>query len=144
MNVSGFHFDTSVVNMKDYDQVCACVQHMYTLQCDNGDECSSHDNALCLQDNLEQENLVIILMSTWEGGVPPPGCEPFYQWLDDMANDFRVPNTLLSRVRFAIFGLGSSVYDERFCLAAQQMFANLSKLGATPACGYAASTHKKG
>lgn len=22
MNVSGFHFDTSVVNMKDYDQVC--------------------------------------------------------------------------------------------------------------------------
>ena len=82
------------------------------------------------QDNLEQEDLVIVLLSTWDGGHPPARARTFFAWLKDMALDFRVSRTHLSRVRYAVFGLGNKEYDEDFCTAAVHMDKYLRDLGA--------------
>jgi tRNA wybutosine-synthesizing protein 1 len=103
MNVSGFHFDCDVVEFKDYDQ-----------------------------DNLEQEALLIFVVSTWTDGVPPPSAKIFFDWLKDMSLDFRVANTWLRAQKYAIFGLGNSLYDEDYCKAATTLDDDLLSLGAVP------------
>ena len=83
-------------------------------------------------DNLEKENIIIFVMCTWEGGVPPESATIFCNWLKDMAQDFRVPNTFLSNTKYAVFGLGSSEYApvDRFCTAALELDEHMYRLGA--------------
>lgn len=83
-------------------------------------------------DNLEKEEVIIFVMCTWEGGVPPESAQIFCSWLEDMANDFRVPNTFLSKTSYAVFGLGSSEYApvDRFCKAALLLDKHMERLGA--------------
>ena len=38
----------------------------------------------------------------------------FYTWLSESCIDFRVTSGFLSKIHFAVFGLGSSIYDENF------------------------------
>eukprot|EP00939_MAST-03C_sp_MAST-3C-sp1_P002798 g2798.t1 len=83
------------------------------------------------QDNLEHENVVVFLVSTWTGGKAPKKAEIFCNWLEDMAKDFRVGNNFLPKLRYAIFGLGNSEYDDNFCTAAKTINGHLEKLGAT-------------
>ena len=103
MHVSGFHFDVDIVNVADYDF-----------------------------DNLEQETMVLFLCPTWEGGAPPETAATFFMWLEDMVNDFRVSKTWLSSVRYAVFGLGSSVYADRgnFGTASAKLDRMMAGLGA--------------
>jgi len=82
------------------------------------------------QDNLEHENVVIFLISTWTGGKPAASGSVFFEWLEDMAKDFRVSQDFLSGIRFAVFGLGNREYDENFCRAAKELQMNMEKLGA--------------
>ena len=100
LHIAGFHFQTSVVNMKDYDQ-----------------------------DNLEQESIVIVIMSTWTQGVPPQDARVFCDWVNDMALDFRVSKVWLEKVPHAVFGLGNAEYDEYYCTAAKNMERDLTELG---------------
>lgn len=51
--------------------------------------------------------------------------------LQDLSKDFRVGRTLFKKVRFAVFGLGSSVYEENFCRPALEAESLLTELGAT-------------
>ena len=83
-------------------------------------------------DNLEKENVIVFIMCTWEGGVPPESAKIFCDWLEDMAHDFRVPNTFLANTSYAVFGLGSSEYApvDRFCTAALRLDENMHRLGA--------------
>ena len=67
------------------------------------------------EDNLESEDIVILLCSTWSEGVPPEDAAPFFAWLHDAAHDFRVSKNMLSKMTFAAFGLGGAVYSEHFC-----------------------------
>jgi len=84
------------------------------------------------QDNLEQEDVIIFVVSTWSGGSPPETCNVFFDWLADMGSDFRVDKTaFLAKVRFSVIGLGSSDYDSNFCGAAKKLQSLLSDLGAT-------------
>lgn len=101
MNVSGFLFDTTAVSLNEYDV-----------------------------DNLEQEPVVLFVVSTWTGGVPPEEGKVFFQWLKDMVDDFRVSRTWLSSVKFAVFGLGHAEYDDNFCQAARDLDSWLAQLGA--------------
>lgn len=73
---------------------------------------------------------MIVLLSTWDGGRPPARARTFYEWLKDMALDFRVSRTHLARVRYAVFGLGNAEYDEDWCTAAVRMDKYLRDLGA--------------
>ncbi|KAJ0397552.1 hypothetical protein ATCC90586_007730 [Pythium insidiosum] len=105
LHLSGFHFQTSVVNLKDYDQ-----------------------------DNLEQESIVIVILSTWTNGVPPQDARVFCSWLNDMALDFRVSKTWLEKVPHAVFGLGNAEYDEHYGTAAKNVERDLSTLGSPSLC----------
>nr|CCA14141.1 tRNA wybutosinesynthesizing protein putative [Albugo laibachii Nc14] len=101
-NVSGFHFQPQVINIKDYDQ-----------------------------DHLEHETVVVYILSTWTGGLAPKDAETFCCWLKDMALDFRVSKTWLSHISHAVFGLGSAEYDEHYCTAAKELSTHLQLLGSS-------------
>jgi len=47
-------------------------------------------------------------------GKPPDSAEWFCKWLEEASNDFRVQKSLLSGLDYAVFGLGNSLYKERF------------------------------
>ncbi|OQR86498.1 tRNA wybutosine-synthesizing protein [Achlya hypogyna] len=102
LNVAGYAFEPSVVDMKDYDQ-----------------------------DNLEHEQVVISILSTWTHGVPPESAKLFCNWLQDMAQDFRVSKSWLKHVFVATYGLGNAEYDEHYCTAAKQLSKHFNALGAT-------------
>lgn len=105
LNIAGFHFQTSVVSMKDYDQ-----------------------------DNLEHEAIVIAIMSTWTEGAPPQDARLFCSWINDMALDFRVSKTWLAKTPHAVFGLGNAEYDEYYGTAAKNLDRELSELGSPLLC----------
>uniref|UniRef100_H2YWM5 S-adenosyl-L-methionine-dependent tRNA 4-demethylwyosine synthase TYW1 n=1 Tax=Ciona savignyi TaxID=51511 RepID=H2YWM5_CIOSA len=67
------------------------------------------------EDNFLYWNVrILFLISTYTDGTPPPSCEWFCRWLQDASNDFRVNKSLLSNMRFAIFGLGNSLYSDHY------------------------------
>ena len=78
-------------------------------------------------DNLEKEIIIEFVMCTWEGGVPPESAVNFCNWVEDMANDFRVSKQHLNNVSYAVFGLGSSEYEPigRFCKASLRLDDNM-------------------
>uniref|UniRef100_H2YWM3 S-adenosyl-L-methionine-dependent tRNA 4-demethylwyosine synthase TYW1 n=1 Tax=Ciona savignyi TaxID=51511 RepID=H2YWM3_CIOSA len=74
---------------------------------------------------------VLFLISTYTDGTPPPSCEWFCRWLQDASNDFRVNKSLLSNMRFAIFGLGNSLYSDHYNTIGRNLDRWLHKLSAT-------------
>jgi flavodoxin len=58
------------------------------------------------------------------------------RWFDafqDMSTDFRVGPAAMHGVRFAVYSLGSSEYDENWCKAGQEIYDGFLNMGATPA-----------
>jgi wyosine [tRNA(Phe)-imidazoG37] synthetase (radical SAM superfamily)/flavodoxin len=104
MNLSGFHLEVTRVNAATYD----------------------------FETSLEKESLLVFLMPTWEGGVPPASATMLCEYIREMATDFRVSKDALSKLTFAVFGLGSSEYahQKNFCRAAIELDSNLRALGA--------------
>lgn len=51
-----------------------------------------------------------------------------------MAHDFRVNKAMFSDMKFAVFGLGNSEYEDRFCKAAYDLQEYLERLSAVPLC----------
>lgn len=80
-------------------------------------------------EDLQKENLVLIVASTWEDGNPPPDAKFLADWLAESAADFRVGSLLLSRLRFAVFGVGSRAYGEAYNAVAREFSRRLKELG---------------
>ena len=76
--------------------------------------------------------LVVFITSTWTDGVVPETAVRWYDALLDMSNDFRVGSAALSggKARFAVYGLGSSEYEENWCRSAKEVHGALAALGA--------------
>ena len=53
-------------------------------------------------------------MSTYTEGTPPESAKWFYTWLEEAAKDFRVQHSLLKGLKYAVFGLGNSLYADHF------------------------------
>ncbi|XP_072957779.1 S-adenosyl-L-methionine-dependent tRNA 4-demethylwyosine synthase [Typha angustifolia] len=88
-------------------------------------------------EELPKETLVLIVASTWEDGKPPPNAEFLARWLAESVDDFRVGSLLLSRCRFAVFGVGSGSYGPQYNAAAKDFSRWMRSLGATemlPVC----------
>lgn len=81
---------------------------------------------------LHQEDIVLFLCSTWTDGTPPEAAVRFVSWLDEFVNDFRVSKSHLSNVTFAVFGLGSVIYEDNFCKVTKQVDEHFKELGAQP------------
>ncbi|KAF2309975.1 hypothetical protein GH714_006026 [Hevea brasiliensis] len=81
-------------------------------------------------EDLSKETVVIIIASTWEDGKPPSNASFFANWLADSADDFRVGSLLLSKCKFAVFGVGSTAYGGTFNAVAKDFSRRLRELGA--------------
>ena len=77
---------------------------------------------------LALESVVIIIVPTYEGGLPNPTSKDFYEYLIDAAEDFRVSKDY-DRVAYAVFGLGDTVYGDNFCVVGRRVDESLKKLG---------------
>ncbi len=73
-------------------------------------------------DKIEQEEFLVVVMSTQGEGEPPQSAAKFFQALLDR-------NFQLQKTQFSVFGLGDTAYP-LFCQAATDMDKQLEKLGA--------------
>ncbi|CAK9176361.1 unnamed protein product [Ilex paraguariensis] len=81
-------------------------------------------------EDLHKETLVLIVASTWGDGKSPPNGEFFENWLAESVDDFRVGSLLLSKCKFAVFGVGSRAYGDTFNAVAKDFSKRLKALGA--------------
>ncbi len=75
------------------------------------------------------EPLAVFLQSTYGDGEPTDSSLDFFNWLRDQASDGRLPD-LLQRLKFCVFGLGNSSY-EQFNAAGKLIDRSMKSLGAT-------------
>jgi sulfite reductase alpha subunit-like flavoprotein len=66
-------------------------------------------------DTLEKEDVVLFVCSTWSEGLPPQTANTFFNWLQDLVEDFRVSKMHLGKTKFAVIGLGGKIYSDHFC-----------------------------
>lgn len=67
------------------------------------------------EENLANEDIVFLLLSTSSDGRATEKGERFSKWIEDMVYDFRVNRDIFKKIKFSIFGLGGQVYGENFC-----------------------------
>eukprot|EP00092_Neocalanus_flemingeri_P005712 GFUD01006152.1.p1 GENE.GFUD01006152.1~~GFUD01006152.1.p1 ORF type:complete len:735 (-),score=197.38 GFUD01006152.1:138-2342(-) len=61
-----------------------------------------------------EKPLLVVIISTYTEGSPPESASWFYNWLSDMAGDFRVSHNMLVGLGYTVFGLGDSLYTEHY------------------------------
>ncbi|KAI9203852.1 Prismane-like protein [Polychytrium aggregatum] len=82
--------------------------------------------------DLPNEELVVILTSTFYNGEFPDNIAKFWSWLNNESH----PASMLKQTRFTVFGLGNKTTKGNFCLAAKRIRDRMLDLGAfevTPA-----------
>lgn len=84
------------------------------------------------EDLFTEEALCVFLISSYTDGGPADGARWLHRWLDDAVNDFRIQKDALAHLRFAVVGLGDSLYGENFCRAAKEVYERLVQLSAKP------------
>ncbi|NWX15184.1 TYW1 synthase, partial [Aegotheles bennettii] len=68
----------------------------------------------CLAEETTSRNICVFLVATYTDGQPTESAAWFCKWLEEAANDFRFGKTYLKGLRYAVFGLGNSVYVEHY------------------------------
>ncbi|XP_077422860.1 S-adenosyl-L-methionine-dependent tRNA 4-demethylwyosine synthase TYW1 [Vanacampus margaritifer] len=89
-DVRSLDLATEVINMKEYDPDDRLA-----------DECGS--KCVC-----------VFLVSTYTDGQPTDNAEWFCKWLEEASTDFRYGKTYLKGLRYAVFGLGNSLYAAHY------------------------------
>ncbi|XP_068124664.1 S-adenosyl-L-methionine-dependent tRNA 4-demethylwyosine synthase TYW1-like isoform X2 [Hyperolius riggenbachi] len=96
-----------IINMKDYDP---------------------DDN---LVEETTSKSICVFLVATYTDGHPPESAEWFCKWLEEASNDFRFGKTFLKGLRYAVFGLGNSVYSGHYNTVGKNIDKWLWMLSAT-------------
>ncbi|XP_041851100.1 S-adenosyl-L-methionine-dependent tRNA 4-demethylwyosine synthase TYW1 [Melanotaenia boesemani] len=84
--VKSLDIPAEVIDMKDYDPDDQLAE-----------ECAS-------------KSVCVFLVATYTDGQPPESAEWFCKWLEEASTDFRYGKSYLKGLRYAVFGLGNSVY----------------------------------
>lgn len=63
-----------------------------------------------LADECTSKSVCVFLVATYTDGQPTESAEWFCKWLEEASTDFRYGRTYLKGLRYAVFGLGNSVY----------------------------------
>ncbi|KAM4627157.1 S-adenosyl-L-methionine-dependent tRNA 4-demethylwyosine synthase TYW1 [Polymixia lowei] len=63
-----------------------------------------------LADECTNKSVCVFLLATYTDGQPTESAGWFCKWLEDASTDFRYGKTYLKGLRYAVFGLGNSVY----------------------------------
>ncbi|XP_060799659.1 S-adenosyl-L-methionine-dependent tRNA 4-demethylwyosine synthase TYW1 [Neoarius graeffei] len=85
-DVQALGFQSDVIDLKDYDPEDKL-----------SDECTS-------------KMICVFLLATYTDGKPTENAAWFCKWLEEASTDFRYGKTYLKGMRYAVFGLGNSVY----------------------------------
>ncbi|NWQ85422.1 TYW1 synthase, partial [Burhinus bistriatus] len=73
-----------------------------------------YDPEDCLAEETTSRNICVFLVATYTDGQPTESAAWFCKWLGEAANDFRFGKTYLKGLRYAVFGLGNSVYVDHY------------------------------
>ncbi len=68
------------------------------------------------------QNPVLVIISTWDDGMPPPKCV-------DFCNELFAASTDLSHLQYTVLALGDTEYP-LYCECGKQVDAKLAELGA--------------
>ncbi|XP_042647749.1 S-adenosyl-L-methionine-dependent tRNA 4-demethylwyosine synthase TYW1 isoform X1 [Tyto alba] len=68
----------------------------------------------CLSEETTSRNICVFLVATYTDGQPTESAAWFCKWLEETANDFRFGKAYLKGLRYAVFGLGNSVYVDHY------------------------------
>ncbi|KAM6048421.1 S-adenosyl-L-methionine-dependent tRNA 4-demethylwyosine synthase TYW1-like [Theristicus caerulescens] len=68
----------------------------------------------CLVEETTSKNICVFLVATYTDGQPTESAAWFCEWLEEAVNDFRFGKTYLKGLRYAVFGLGDSVYVDHY------------------------------
>lgn len=80
-------------------------------------------------EDLGAEKNVAFIVPTYEDGKPPPAALWFFQWLGEAAVDERVGSAWANTLRFAVFGLGNSQYEEHYNEVGKTLDKHLHAVG---------------
>lgn len=87
--------------------------------------------------NLNKYNIIIIIISTYIDGNPPSDCLTFCNEMYEMINDFRVDINWLQYTKYAVCGLGSTLYDTvNYNVVGRTLYKQLSQLGSKAICTF--------
>nr|NP_001070624.1 S-adenosyl-L-methionine-dependent tRNA 4-demethylwyosine synthase TYW1 [Danio rerio]Q08C92.1 RecName: Full=S-adenosyl-L-methionine-dependent tRNA 4-demethylwyosine synthase TYW1; AltName: Full=Radical S-adenosyl methionine and flavodoxin domain-containing protein 1; AltName: Full=tRNA wybutosine-synthesizing protein 1 homolog; AltName: Full=tRNA-yW-synthesizing protein [Danio rerio]AAI24332.1 Zgc:153368 [Danio rerio] len=67
-----------------------------------------------LAEECTSKIICVFLVATYTDGQPTESAEWFCKWLEEASTDFRYGKTYLKGMRYAVFGLGNSVYVGHF------------------------------
>ncbi|NXU38153.1 TYW1 synthase, partial [Drymodes brunneopygia] len=95
--VTSLNLPVEVINMGDYDP-------------EDG-----------LAEEASSRNICVFLVATYTEGQPPESAAWFCKWLEEAANDFRVGKSFLQGLRYAVFGLGNSAYEDHYNTVGRRM-----------------------
>ncbi|XP_033628293.1 S-adenosyl-L-methionine-dependent tRNA 4-demethylwyosine synthase TYW1-like [Asterias rubens] len=81
----------------------------------------------------ETEGLVtcVFILATYSEGLPTKSATWFCQWLEESTTDFRVHKSLLKGLKYAVFGLGNSLYEGHYNQVGKNVDSWLSILSAS-------------
>lgn len=85
---------------------------------------STYDMSEFAVEDLEPGDFLVVVCSTYGEGELPTGAAPFAEELEELAPD-------LTGLRFAVFGLGDTVYDDTFNRGGEIMAELLTRYGAS-------------
>lgn len=84
-----------------------------------------------LVEEVTSRNICAFLVATYTDGRPTESAEWFCKWLEEASSDFRFGRTYLKGMRYAVFGLGNSVYTSHFNKVGKNIDKWLWMLGAS-------------
>eukprot|EP00794_Sanderia_malayensis_P013969 gene13969-15426_t len=91
------------------------------------DEYDPEDN---LVDDIDASKLFVFIVSTYTNGQPAESAQWFCKYIAESSDDCRVQKAMLIGLRYAVFGLGNSLYEDYFNTVAQRLDKSLQKLSA--------------
>ncbi|KAK3030561.1 hypothetical protein RJ639_039591 [Escallonia herrerae] len=108
----------------------ALAQRLFSLLASNGLTFDLIDPQTYEPEDLHKETLVLFVASTWQDGNPPPNGGFLSNWLAESAEDFRVGSLLLTKCKFAVFGVGSRTYGDTYNVVGKEFSKRMRALGA--------------
>uniref|UniRef100_A0A8C0JXM4 tRNA 4-demethylwyosine synthase (AdoMet-dependent) n=1 Tax=Canis lupus dingo TaxID=286419 RepID=A0A8C0JXM4_CANLU len=83
-----------------------------------------------LVEEVTSKNVCAFVVATYTDGQPTESAVWFCKWLEEASSDFRFGKTYLKGMRYAVFGLGNSVYASHFNKVGKNVDKWLWMLGA--------------
>ncbi|XP_069694993.1 S-adenosyl-L-methionine-dependent tRNA 4-demethylwyosine synthase TYW1-like [Periplaneta americana] len=84
-----------------------------------------------LLEETSGNSLCLFVLPTYTDGKPPESAVWFCKWLEEATNDFRIEKELLKGLKFAVFGLCNSEYNDHFNQVGKQVDEWLGELHAS-------------